>query len=175
MAKLIKLNVGCGAKQLKGWVNLDSHRLPGVDVVHDLNKYPWPFKNSSVKCIFAESVLEHLDSKTRPIEEAYRILVDGGELRIIVPFCPSVGAFSDPTHKQFYSYYSFDHYNPANGLHYYVKPKFKTKMTKLHLYRPLFLLEKLLDRSEKLRKIYAHTLAGIFPPTIIEFVLVKCK
>ena len=42
----MKLNIGCGKKILNGYINLDVVKLPGVDIVHDLNKYPWPFKDN---------------------------------------------------------------------------------------------------------------------------------
>ena len=35
-----KLNLGCGTEIKKGWVNLDSVALAGVDVVHDIEKLP---------------------------------------------------------------------------------------------------------------------------------------
>ena len=43
MNKTTKLNFGCGADIKKGYINLDKSKIKGVNVVHDLNKYPWPF------------------------------------------------------------------------------------------------------------------------------------
>ena len=39
-----KLHLGCGKVIKKGFINLDSVKLKGVDVVHNLDVYPWPFK-----------------------------------------------------------------------------------------------------------------------------------
>ena len=39
-----RLNIGCGKKNKNGYINLDLLKLPNVDVVHDLNQFPWPFK-----------------------------------------------------------------------------------------------------------------------------------
>ena len=41
-----RLNLGCGKGPLDGWINLDVVRLPGVDVVADLERCaeaPLPF------------------------------------------------------------------------------------------------------------------------------------
>lgn len=37
-----KLNIGCGSKNIQGWVNLDLKDIPGVDVVHDIENLPSP-------------------------------------------------------------------------------------------------------------------------------------
>jgi len=42
-----KLHLGCGKIIKEGYVNLDIQKLPGVDVIHDLNKFPYPFKDNS--------------------------------------------------------------------------------------------------------------------------------
>lgn len=42
-----KLNLGCGKDIKKEYVNLDIRKFPGVDIIHDLNKFPYPFKDDS--------------------------------------------------------------------------------------------------------------------------------
>ena len=42
-----KLNFGCGKDIREGWVNLDCVALPGIDAIHDLNKFPLPFEDNS--------------------------------------------------------------------------------------------------------------------------------
>lgn len=37
------VNFGCGYKKLPGYVGLDCLSTPAVDIVHDMNKYPYPF------------------------------------------------------------------------------------------------------------------------------------
>ena len=39
----MKLHLGCGHIIKEGWVNHDIVPLAGVDVVHDLTKFPWPW------------------------------------------------------------------------------------------------------------------------------------
>ncbi len=59
---LKKLNLGCGLNHREGYVNLDAVKLPGVDVVHDLNKMPYPFKTNQFDEIICQHLLEHLDN-----------------------------------------------------------------------------------------------------------------
>ena len=42
-----KLNFGCGPEIMKGYVNMDILKLSGVDVVHNFNKFPYPFKDNA--------------------------------------------------------------------------------------------------------------------------------
>lgn len=55
-----RLHVGCGNEVLPGWVNHDLVALPGVDVVQDLDSYPWPFDDDR----FAVVRLHHVLSST---------------------------------------------------------------------------------------------------------------
>lgn len=98
----LKLNLGCGHFVLPGWVNLDIADLPGVDIVHDLNKLPLPFECESVDEILCDDVLEHLDYPPL-LKECHRILVPGGILRVHVPHFTSNNNAADPTHKRLFS------------------------------------------------------------------------
>ena len=56
----MKLNLGCGNKLLKGYINLDKFNYYKCDVTHDLEKFPYPFNNDSVNEILLSHVLEHI-------------------------------------------------------------------------------------------------------------------
>lgn len=56
-----KLNVGCGRDIKADCVNLDCINFPGVDIVHDLNKVPLPFKDEEFEEVLCYDVLEHLE------------------------------------------------------------------------------------------------------------------
>ncbi|NBW21092.1 MAG: methyltransferase domain-containing protein [Caulobacteraceae bacterium] len=75
---MMKLNLGCGGNILQGWENHDSDL--------DISK-PLPHEDNSIDFIFAEHVCEHLTTPdvVRFFMEAYRILKDGGTIRIAVP------------------------------------------------------------------------------------------
>jgi len=64
------LDVGCGTAKVKGAIGLDIAPLPGVDVVHDLNKFPWPFENGTFDEIYMLDVIEHLDDTIGVMERS---------------------------------------------------------------------------------------------------------
>lgn len=80
-----KLNLGCGEDKKEGYINVDWSPLPKPDVVHDLNKLPYPFEDNSIDLIEAFHVLEHLDTPFVIMKEFHRILKVGGTLHVKVP------------------------------------------------------------------------------------------
>jgi len=101
VAQPLKLDLGCGQVKREGFIGVDIAEAPGVDVVHDLTKYPYPFQDNSVEEIHCSHFLEHLTSsqRIRFMEECYRILQKDGRLGIIVPSGMSERFFQDPTHQ----------------------------------------------------------------------------
>lgn len=78
------LNIGCGNFPKPGYVNLDL-TSPYAEVKHDLNKFPYPFKDEEFELIEADHVLEHLQDPFQVMKELYRILKPNGVLKIRVP------------------------------------------------------------------------------------------
>jgi predicted SAM-dependent methyltransferase len=86
-SRALLINIGCGAKGLDGWVNVDGARLPGVTCVYDARR-DLPFPDGSARGIFSEHFLEHVDyyeEAPRLLAECMRVLEPGGVLRIVVP------------------------------------------------------------------------------------------
>jgi ubiquinone/menaquinone biosynthesis C-methylase UbiE len=81
------LNLGSHNKRIDGYTNVDVLDLPNVDIVHDLNSFPWPFEMSSVDGILMQEFLEHISWRNTQavINECYRILKPGGKINIQVP------------------------------------------------------------------------------------------
>jgi ubiquinone/menaquinone biosynthesis C-methylase UbiE len=109
-----RLNLGCGKDIKKGYVNVDIVKLPGVDRIVDLNKFPWPFEPAEFDEILCKHVLEHLEKLDKSMKELLRILKPGGKLKILVPHFTSKSAFTDPTHKHFFSSGTFDYFLKSN-------------------------------------------------------------
>ena len=97
-----KLNIGCGRDIKKGYVNLDGSRIKGVDVVHNLDNYPWPFPSNYFEEIYSRDSIEHLKDLYRAMQEISRISKNGAIVRIIVPYWHSSGAFY-PNHHYFFN------------------------------------------------------------------------
>ena len=98
----MKLNLGCGNKILSGWVNLDKYSTYPVDLVHDLETFPYPFSDDSCDSVLLNHVLEHLGQDpeifNKVIVELYRICRDGADIQINVPHPRHDNFISDPTH-----------------------------------------------------------------------------
>ena len=108
MTKMKKLNFGCGEKILPGYVNVDIVKLPGVDLVVNLDKTPYPFRDNEFDEIYADNVIEHLENFIEVLEELQRILRPRGKLIIKVPHFTSHDAWAHPQHKREFTYESFD-------------------------------------------------------------------
>jgi SAM-dependent methyltransferase len=99
----ILLDIGCGAhKQSDNWIGIDRLKLPSVDIVHDLEIYPWPLDDESVLTAIASHVVEHIDPAhggfLKFMDEVWRVLKVGGEFAIVTPYGWSAGYLQDPTH-----------------------------------------------------------------------------
>ena len=113
----IKVNIGCGRSPTNGWINMDNSlaiklanstfkykvaRTLGLLSPKQIENIEWnksnkiqfadatksfPFKNSSVECIYTSHMFEHLSQHGAKIflKEAYRVLKIAGILRIAVP------------------------------------------------------------------------------------------
>lgn len=112
--KTIGLDLGCGQnrvqtdyfeQQMQVKVDMvtgvDYVKAEGVDIVHNLTKFPYPFKDESVDAIYSSHFAEHLDGFERAkfMDECYRILKPGGKMRLMHPYYKSVRAVQDFTHK----------------------------------------------------------------------------
>ena len=98
---LLKLDLGCGDRKTEGYLGVDKHKTPSVDVVCDLTKYPWPWKDGAVEAIMCNHFFEHIPGKQRGIfmNECYRILKVGGTMTIQGPYWSSMRSIQDYTHE----------------------------------------------------------------------------
>lgn len=127
----MKLNLGCGKNKIPGYLGVDISKTNATDIIHDLNKFPYPFKANSVDEILMDNVLEHLIDTVAVMEELHRISKNSAIIRIYVPYAKSDGAFTDPTHKRFFTEQSFKYFSDKNRLNYYSKARFEIKRNKL--------------------------------------------
>ena len=102
------LNLGCCDNHLEGFCNVDL--MPPADVIADL-ELTWPWEDGTVDEIVAHDILEHLYDKVHTMNEAWRVLKQGGRMSLRVPTTDGRGAFQDPTHRSWWT---------ANDLRYYV-------------------------------------------------------
>jgi hypothetical protein len=98
----MKLNLGCGHNRREGYVNVDVQSACAPDVVHDLERFPWPWPDSSVEEVVLFHTLEHVgaDPKVflRIMQELYRVCAPGAMVSIAVPDPRHDTFLGDPTH-----------------------------------------------------------------------------
>ena len=150
-----KLNLGCGQQKIPGYLSVDKIKGEAIDICHDLNIFPYPFPDNSVSEIIMDNVLEHLDDVIKVMEELYRISQAGAIIHIKVPYFKSNSAFTDPSHRHFFTETSFKYFQADHPLHFYTKAKFKIIKTKLinhkkykdtkHFFRNLLPFKKILN------------------------------
>lgn len=112
------LDVGCGPRKKIPWaVGLDRVKTPDADVVHDINVYPWPFKDGTFDAVIASHVVEHVPDIVRWCQEVHRICKDGALIHVACPHHSNPNAFMDPTHVHFLGYRSFDYFVRPEDTH----------------------------------------------------------
>ena len=79
----MKLNLGCGKDQRKGYIGLDIKDY-GQEIVRDAQK-GLPFQDETLDEIFTKHSLEHFQDIRFVLDECYRCLKKGGLLNIVVP------------------------------------------------------------------------------------------
>lgn len=123
--KKIIINLGCGQTRIPNSIGVDRLKIKTyVDIVHDLDLLPYPFKSNFADEIHMYHVLEHLHDPLKKLEEIHRILKPGGILYLRVPHFSSLGAFSDISHVRPFGYTTFDCFDRKNEHHFYTKKEF---------------------------------------------------
>ena len=97
----LRLNLGCGAKKIDGWLNVDLHGDP--DLIVDLDETPWPWNTDSVERVIMNHILEHLGvggpyRLIMVMQELYRVCAHGAAIEVVVPSPFHDDFVNDPTH-----------------------------------------------------------------------------
>ena len=103
--------------RVPGVINVDMVAHENVDVVKNLDVFPWPWGDDTVQTIMAQDLFEHLDQPVGFMTEAYRVLELGGTLALRVPHFRHQNAFTDPTHKRFCTPHTWDYWIPGTELY----------------------------------------------------------
>jgi ubiquinone/menaquinone biosynthesis C-methylase UbiE len=128
---MVKVNLGCGPNKDPGYIGVDKIKLPTVDIVHDLDVYPYPFEDSSVDEVVCSHILEHLTDFNKAMEELYRICKPDAMIKVRGPYYKSHYAFGDSTHRHFFTEQSFIYFNSSHPFSYYTTARFEVITVKL--------------------------------------------
>lgn len=113
-SKAIRLDLGCGSNKQPGFVGMDIRKVKGVDIVHDIQKFPWPIPDNSCFQVLFSHVWEHIEPKNRLklMDELWRIIRPNGQLLLSCPYYQSAGACQDPTHYPCPTEATFTYFDP---------------------------------------------------------------
>ncbi len=105
---MTKLDLGCGPfGKLDGAIGVDIKDREHVDVVHDLDVYPYPFEDDQFDHIEMSHILEHIQNPSRAMDEVYRIARSDASIRIITPHYSSQLSYGDLTHYHHFGFVTF--------------------------------------------------------------------
>jgi len=168
------LNLGCGRKYIAGAVNLDCTPDTQPDVVHNLNLAPWPFADNRFSEIQGFDVIEHLQDIVCAMEEIHRISRPGALVRLTVPHFSCSNAYTDPTHRHYFGFFSFDYFTQESELSFYSRARFRRRSARLVFYPTL--LSKLIWRlANRYPEAYERRWAWMFPAWYLHFELEVVK
>ncbi len=167
----MKLNLGCGMKKLKGFVNCDISKEVKPDKVVDITK-KLPFKNNSVEEVLMSHILEHTQKPIEVMKEIYRVCKRNAIIRIYVPYFSCEAAFSMMDHYSFFSWTTFDCLDKNHVNHWQGIGNFKTMKKKLLWRRQLRLFQRLFNLFPR---VYQELFCWWFPAKDLYVVLKVVK
>ena len=125
----VKLDVGCGRNKQPGCIGIDRVAMPGVDIVQDLQEFPWSVPDNICTMIVLSHVWEHIEPKYRSalMDELWRVARWDGQLFISCPYANSFLAMAHPEHyscpnEMTMTFYSPDYPLYMTGAYGLVKP-----------------------------------------------------
>lgn len=166
------LDVGCGINKKPGSIGIDRNQASRADVLVDLDRFPYPFRDSSFDALQAVHVIEHVSDVIRSMEEFHRLVRAGGEVFIVTPHYTDFSSFCDPTHRWHLNSFSLRYFGQDNaGYGYYSSARFdeiSVRVKLLALWRWLG-FEFLVDTFPRYRRFWEHYLCYVVRGKLIEW------
>ena len=166
------LDVGCGINKLAGSIGIDRNPGTKADVLVELDRLPYPFRDSSFDGLQAVHVIEHVSDVIKTIEEFHRLVRAGGEVFIVTPHYTDFSSFCDPTHKWHLNSYSLRYFGEDNaGYGYYSKARFQEISTRVKLlsFWRLLGFELLVNAFPRFRRFWEFYLCYVVRGKVIEW------
>lgn len=96
----VRLDLGCGEGKQAGFLGIDKRKTQHVDIVHDLERFPWPLPDNCASAVVISHFWEHL----KPwltfdfMAELHRVCQPGANVFISAPYAMGFRYVQDPTH-----------------------------------------------------------------------------
>lgn len=115
----ILLDIGCGSNKQKGFVGMDKRNLKGVDIVYDLEVFPYPLDDESCLTIVGSHIVEHIKPWLMIdfMDELWRLLKVEGKVAFSHPYAGSFGYYQDPTHCNAINEATWQYFDPDYPLY----------------------------------------------------------
>ncbi len=172
------LDVGCGINKRPGSIGIDRNPATAADVLVELDRYPYPFRDSSFDALQAVHVIEHVSDVIRTMEEFHRLVRPGGEVFLVTPHYTDFSSFCDPTHRWHLNSFSLRYFGEDNaGYGYYSAVRFhenSVHVKLLALWRWLG-FEFLVNRFPRFRRFWEYYLCYVVRGKVIEWRLMVIK
>ena len=166
------LDVGCGLNKYPGSIGIDRNPRSRADVVCDLDRFPYPFRDNSFQTLRAVHVIEHVSDVIRAMEEFHRIVGPSGRVFIVTPHYTDFSSFCDPTHRWHLNSFSFRYFGENHGgFGYYSSARFReisVRVKLLALWRYLG-FEILVNRLPRFRRFWEYYLCYVIRGKVMEF------
>lgn len=166
------LDVGCGINKLAGSIGIDRNPASRADVICDLDRFPYPFRDSSFDGLQAVHVIEHVSDVIQTMEEFYRLVCADGEVFIVTPHYTDFSSFCDPTHRWHLTSFSLRYFGEDHGgFGYYSTARFEetsVRVKLLALWRYLG-FEVLVNAFPRFRRFWEHYLCYVVRGKVIEW------
>lgn len=146
----IQLDIGCGSNKQPNFVGIDILPLKGVDIVHDIETFPWPLPDESAIRAISSHTLEHINPHKgvfiAVMDEIWRVLKPYSQFAFVVPYGESPGFIQDPTHCNPMNETTMHYFDPLSPtkLYSFYHPK-PWKIVKQY-FNPVGNLEVLLEK-----------------------------
>ncbi len=166
------LDVGCGINKLKGSIGIDRNPSSRADVICELDRIPYPFRDSAFDALQAVHVIEHVSDVIHTLEEFHRLVLHGGEVYIVTPHYTDFSSFCDPTHRWHLNSFSLRYFGPDHaGFGYYSAARFdeiSVRVKLLAFWRWLG-FELLVNAFPRYRRFWEHYLCYVVRGKVIEW------
>jgi len=162
-------------EKIPGSIGVDFNTSLSADVVHNLNLFPYPFKDDEFDEIHIIDTLFMLENPVKVMEEVYRICKTKGRVVVRHPYFRSVWNYVDPWIKNFGTAHSFAFYDPNDDLickrYNYSSARFATEKIIFdnHLLNPGIIRRLIIMLANRYPRKYELYLSHLFPLDQITF------
>jgi SAM-dependent methyltransferase len=101
------LDIGCGTNKVAGAIGMDVNPRTAADVIHDLDRLPYPFAADEFDEVIGRHVIEHVRDPMAVMCELHRITRNGGVVKLVAPHWTNPDFATDLTHRNHLNSYSF--------------------------------------------------------------------